>query len=436
MNSLHRRDFFRIGGTTLFGLGLSDFLRARAASRSEGKARQMVCIWLGGGPPHRDSFDPKPDAPAEFRGSFKTIATNVPGIQVSELLPRMAQIADKYTIIRSCTTGDSLADHGKDTNYWLTGNRRRVPQTPKYPTYGSVVAKLKQAPAGVPSFVVLGGGDQEVLTNSYLGAAHAPLLFSEQQAKAMQEMLSVPHVNLPAFGRDGDLVRAFNAQRRQLDQFERILEGRDQFQQKAFDLLRSAKMAEALDLKNESSKNLERYFATAANKANGGRSACEAVLLARRLIEAGVPFVHVRMLGWDLHDDNDKGCLNGFPSVDRAVASLIEDLDERGLLQTTVVALLGEMGRTPWRERNGKGSDHWPTQFVVLAGGGFKGGNVVGATDKRAAQITDKLYKVESFARTLYTQLGIDPDHELLATDGRPIKIVTTDAPLIREAIA
>jgi uncharacterized protein (DUF1501 family) len=438
---MNRRDFIRIGGTTLFGLGLADFFRAEATasggSKPPGKAKQLVCVWLGGGPPHRDSFDPKPDAPAEFRGSFKTIDTNVPGIRVSDLLPRMARIADKYTIIRSCTTGDSRADHGKDTNYWLTGNRRRVPQTPKYPTYGSVVAKMKPAPAGVPSFVVLNGSDSDLLTDSYLGPAYAPLLFSQQQAKTMQEMLTVPQLDLPRFGGDVDLLKALNEQRRQLDQLDPLLEGRDQFQQKAFDLLRSAKMAEALDLKKESPKNLERYFATAANKATGGKAACETVLLARRLIEAGVPFVHLRMFSWDFHSDNDKGCRNHFPCVDAAVASLIEDLDERGLLKTTIVALLGEMGRTPWPQGGGgSGTDHWPTQFVVLAGGGFAGGTIVGATDKHAANITDKLYKVESFARTIHTQLGIDPDHEFLTTDGRPIKVVVQDAPIIKEALA
>lgn len=380
--SLSCRAFIRIGGTALFGLGLTDFLRRQASTAaSPAKAKQMVCIWLGGGPNHRDSFDPKPDAPAEFRGSFKAIATNVPGIRVSGLLPRMAQVADKFTIIRSCTTGDSRADHDKDTNYWLTANRRRVPQTPKYPTYGSVLAKLKQAPAGVPSFIVLSGADKDVLTDSYLGPAFAPLLFSQEQAKAMQEMLSVPQINLSAFGRDADLVQAFNAQRRQLDHLDPLLEGRDQFQQKAFDLLRSKKIAEALDLKKENAKRLERYGAGPSNKLRGGKGFCESVVLAQRLTEAGVPFVHVNFSGWDAHGDNDGTMREKFPSVDMAVSSPLEDLDQSRLLKTTIVALLGAMGRTPWPQGGGQGNDHWPTQFVVLAGGGFKGGNVVGATD-------------------------------------------------------
>ena len=437
--SFSRRDALCLGGATLFGLTMPDFLRAKEQETSgtlPARAKQMVCVWLGGGPPHRDSFDPKPDAPAEFRGSYKTIQTNVPGIQLSELMPRMAKVADKYTIIRSCTTGDSRADHGKDSNYWLTSNRRRVPQTPKYPTYGSVTSKMRQAPDGVPSFVVLGSAS-DYLTDSYLGPGVAPLTFSQQQAKAIRAMLTVPQVNLPSFGRQADLVKALNAQRRKLDEFETLLAGRDQFQQKAFDLLRSAKMAEALDLNKEDPQNKERYGAVASNKARGGRGACESVLLARRLIEGGVPFVHLRFLSWDFHGDNDGGCNTNFPSTNMAVASLIEDLDERGLLDTTIVALLGEMGRTPWPQGGkGKGSDHWPTQFVVLAGGGFKGGNIVGATDKHAAQVVKDQYSVESFARTIYMQLGIDPDHELSTASGRPIKIVTQDAPVIKEALA
>jgi uncharacterized protein (DUF1501 family) len=430
-----RRDFLRIGGSTLFGLTLPDFFQAQAAS-GDAKAKQMVCIWLGGGPPQRDSFDPKPNAPAEFRGTFKTIRTTVPGIQVSELLPRMAKLADKLTIIRSCTTGDARADHGKDTNYWLTGNRRRVPQTPKYPTYGSVVSKLKQAPVGVPSFVVVGGSDNELLMDSYLGGAYSPLMFSQQQGKDLQEMLTIPQARLSSFGQELDLIQALNEERRRIDRLEPILEGRNQFQQRAFDMLRSAKMAEALDLRRESARNLQRYGVT-DNKARGGKTSCESVVVARRLLEAGVPFVHLRMFSWDFHDNNDEGCKNNFPSVDSAVASLIEDLDERGLLQTTIVALLGEMGRTPWPQGGGgKGSDHWPTQFVVLAGGGFKGGAVVGSTDYRSAEITDKMYRVESFARTIYHQLGINADHEFQTTDGRPIKIVVEDRPLIREALA
>lgn len=437
--SLHRRAALQLGGATLLGLTMPDLLRAQTgepAGLIPAKAKQMVCVWLGGGPPHRDSFDPKPEAAVEFRGSYKAIATNTPGVQVSELMARMAKISDKYTIIRSCTTGDSRADHGKDSNYWLTANRRRVPQTPKYPTYGSVAAKLREAPAGAPSFVVL-GSSSDYLADSYLGPAVAPLTFSQQQAKSLRSMLTIPQIDLPRFDRQTDLVSALNAQRRALDELEPLLDGRDQFQQKAFDLLRSAKMAEALDLSKEDPRNLERYGAVASNKARGGRGACESAVLARRLIEAGVPFVHLRFLSWDFHGDNDGGCETNFPSTDMAVASLIEDLDQRGLLDTTIVALLGEMGRTPWPQGgNGKGSDHWPTQFIVLAGGGFRGGNIVGATDDRGAYIVDQQYSVESFARTIYTQLGIDPDYELQTAAGRPLKIVTQDAPLIKEALA
>lgn len=434
---MNRRHFLTIGGTSLFGLSWLDLLQAQHANPGrQPSARQMICIWLGGGPNHRDSFDPKPNAPAEFRGSYRTIRTNVTGIHVSELLPRLAANADKYTIIRSATTGDGRADHNKDSNYWLTANRRRVPQTPKYPTYGSVMARLRPGPGGVPNFVVLGSGS-DYLVDSYLGSAYAPLVFSQQQAQAMRAMLSVPQARLPQFQREVDLVRAFNEHRAFLDRVEPLLEGRDRLQQQAFDMLRSARVAQALDLSRENARNLERYGASNTNRLRGGRGFCESVVIARRLIEIGVPFVHVDFGGWDAHSDNDATMSEKFPSVDLAVAGLLEDLHQSGLLRTTIVALLGEMGRTPWPQGGGgKGSDHWPTQFVVLAGGGFRGGAVVGATDYRAAEIIDKRYSVESFARTIYTQLGINPDHELMTTDGRPLKIVTQEAPLIREALA
>lgn len=435
--ALHRRRFLSIGGSTLFGLTLTDLLRAEEKARNgpAPRAKQMVCVWLGGGPPHIDSFDMKPDAPEEIRGEFKPIATNTPGTKISELLPRLAKITDKYTIIRSCTTGASRATHGADTNYWLTGNPRDVPKTPKYPTWGSVVSHMRSAPAGVPAFVSLGSGG-DYLTDSFLGSAEAPLVLANREAKVLKEMLTVPQVRLPAFDREANLVEAFNQQRRQLDRLDPLLEGRNRFQQKAFDLLRSAKMAQALQTDKEPEKTHERYGNVSSNKARGGRSNAESVLLARRLIEAGVPFVHVPIFSWDFHSKNAESCRNCFPTVDTAVASLIEDLDERGLLDTTIVALLGEMGRTPWGQGTNGGRDHWPTQFVVVAGGGFAGGRVVGATDHLGAEITKDEYSVESFARTMYSLLGIDPNHELLTTDGRPLRIVVNEAPIIREALA
>jgi hypothetical protein len=436
-----RRQFFRVGGCGLFGLTLPQLFQAQARANAGGesaaasataRARQMIVIWLGGGPPHQDTFDLKPEAPSDCRGEFKPIPTNVPGIEISELLPRLAKNADKFTILRSCGIGNERWEHSGGA-YWLTGNPRRR-ETPKFPMYGSVVAKLRPAPAALPSFVALGtirnhSGD---IDENYLGPAYDPLTFDpEKPADQVRTMLAPPQLDLSAFGRDEELLRSLDQQLRQQDAADATIAGLDQFQQKAFDLLRSPKLREALDLQKESPRNLERY-----GKLNHHVGGTTKILAARRLIEAGVPFVYVPYGYWDLHGENFKGCRSMLPPLDMALASLLEDLQERGLLETTIVTLLGEMGRTP-KINKSSGRDHWGTcQSVLVAGGGFKGGTVVGATDKIAAYVTDRYYKVESFGRTLYHLLGIDASQELYTTSGRPMKIILEDAPLIREALA
>jgi len=430
--TLGRREFFRVGGAGLFGLTMADLFRARARAASAGAAKQMVVIWLGGGPPHQDTFDLKPQAPAEFRGEFKPIATNVPGIDISELMPRLAKIADKYTLLRSTCIGNEKWEHSGGA-YWLTGNPR-TRATPKFPMYGSVIAKLQPAPKALPRFVALGtlrnhSGDIDV---NYLGPSYDPLTFDpEKPGDQVRTMLAPPQLDLTQLGKDEALRKALDGQLRQQDALDPVIAGLDEFQQKAFDLLRSPKLREALDLTKEPAKIAERYGKVNLN--NGGTVK---ILAARRLIEAGVPFVYVPFGYWDLHGKNFQGCRQMVPPLDMAVASLLEDLDERGLLKSTIVVLLGEMGRTPKINKDA-GRDHWGTcQSVLVAGGGFKGGTVVGGTDKIAAYATDKPYKVESFGRTLYHLLGIDPEQELYTTTNRPMKIILEEAPLIKEAVA
>ncbi|OAI51183.1 hypothetical protein AYO44_17215 [Planctomycetaceae bacterium SCGC AG-212-F19] len=427
-----RRQFFRVGGAGLFGLTMAQLFEAQARAAEKATAKQMVVIWLGGGPPHQDTFDLKPDAPAEVRGEFKPIATNVPGIEITELMPRLAKVADKFSIIRSCRIGNETWEHSGGA-YWLTGNPRR-PSTPKYPMYGSVVAKLKPAQAALPSFVALGtirnhSGD---IDHNYLGPAYDPLTFDpEKPGDQVRNMLAPAQLDVSALGKDEELRKALDGQLRQLDGKDATIAGLDQFQQKAFDLLRSPKLREALDLAKEDPKTAARY-----GKVNLNQGGTVKILAARRLIEAGVPFVYVPFGYWDLHGENFKGCRQMVPPLDMAVASLLEDLDERGLLKTTIVVLLGEMGRTP-KINKSSGRDHWGTcQSVLVAGGGFKGGTVVGGTDKIAAYATEKPYKVESFGRTIYHLLGIDPSQELYTTSNRPLKIILEEAPLIQEALA
>ena len=429
---MSRRQFFRVGGLGFMGLTMANLLQARAAASSQAKASQMIVIWLGGGPPHLDMFDLKPDAPAEIRGEFKPIQTNVSGMEICELMPDLARVADKYTILRSCGIGNETWEHSGGA-YWLTGNPRR-PSTPKFPMYGHVVSKLKPAAKAVPNFVAFGplnnhSGDIHL---NYLGPTHDPLTYDPSNPKdQVQAMLAAPQLDLQDLERTGAVLQSVNKQLRQQDALDPVIAGLDQFQQKAFDLLRAPKLREALDLSREPDRNHERYAVKAGYSGNPVK-----ILAARRLIEAGVPFVYVPIGYWDYHSNNFGQCRQSLAPLSKAVASLLEDLESRGLLDSTIVTLLGEMGRTPKVEKGG-GRGHWGTaQSVLVAGGGFKGGTVVGATDNHAAYVVDKKYKVESFGRTIYHLLGIDPDQELYTTSNRPHKIILEDAPLIKEALA
>lgn len=442
--NMGRRQFFRIGGQGFFGLTMANQLRSRAEASSpsanrpatEAKAKSMIVIWLGGGPPHIDMFDMKPDAPAEIRGEFKPIRTNVPGLDICELMPELARVADKYTILRSCGIGNETWEHSGGS-YWMTGNPRR-PSTPKYPMYGNVVARLRPAQEAVPSFMAFGpinnhSGDIHL---NYMGPTYDPLTFDPVNPNdQVRTMLAAPQLDLSEFGRSQNLLQSINRQLRQLDTLDPAIAGLDEFQRRAFDMLRSPKVREALDFNREPERVRRRYNVSGFTGGGGGSSGMS-ILASRRLVEAGVPFVYVPVGYWDFHGNNFGQCRTSLPALSRAVAALIEDLDSRGLLDSTIVTVLGEMGRTP-RVEAGGGRGHWGrAQSVLVAGGGFQRGAVVGATDAIAGLAVDKYYKVESFGRTIYHLLGIDPDQELLTTAGRPIKIILEDAPLIREALA
>ncbi len=430
--SMGRRDFFRIGGAGLFGLTMLDLLRARAyaASTFTPRADHMIIVWLGGGPPHQDMFDMKPDAPEEIRGDYKPIKTNVEGIEVCELMPRLARIADKYTILRSVGINSEKWEHGGG-QYWLTGNPRKTGNTPDYPMYGNVFAKLRPTSKDLPTFVAFGDIDNHAygLKKNYLGPSYDPIVMdpTDPRDQTRNMLVPPPGLELDVIDSRNSLLKSLDGQLRQQDELAPLVEGLDKFQQTAMDLLRSPKLREALDLDREDPRSAERY---------GKNGHARKVLAARRLVEAGVPFVYTHFeSNWDHHGNNFTSCRTKLPNLDNAVASLIEDLDDRGLLDRTIVAVLGEMGRTPKINKNA-GRDHWGTcQSVLVAGGGFTRGNIVGATDEHAAYVTDKYYAVESFGRTLYHQLGIDPDQVLYSTEDRPHKLIVEDAPLIKEAL-
>jgi hypothetical protein len=395
---------------------------------------------MGGGPPHTDMFDMKPNAAPEFRGEFKPINTNVPGIDVCELMPGLAKHADKYTIIRSVTTMNKPGDHARAPFYWLTGNPRLPSGTEEYPMYGSAVSKFRPGPADLPTFATLGIVDVHTINAiapSMLGPAHNPLIFDPVAAKDDISKMLTPQIELPALDRNAELLGALDGALRKSEQLDPLIEGLDQYQRSAFNMLRSPKLREAMDLSKEDPKTIERYTKTALPKTRYPSGNLKHFLLARRLVEAGVPVVHFNLGYWDWHGENFVAGRQQIPMFDAGMSALLEDLHQRGLLESTIVLALGEMGRHPkcGTEKNA-GRDHWDyAQFVLAAGGGFKGGNIVGATDKTGAQVTDKFYKVESFGRTLYHLLGIDPDTIVMTPANRPVKLIAEEAPIIKEAI-
>jgi hypothetical protein len=305
--------------------------------------------------------------------------------------------------------------------------------------FGSVVSHERPAPSGLPTFVAFGhyydtGDNAGDLRNNYLGPAYDPLIFKPGDARNEVGAMLVPpaHLDLSALEKRETLLKTIDKQLRRLDAAEPLIAGLDKYQQSAFDLLRSPRLREAVDPKKLDPKDIERY-----GKNEYGTMA----LYARRMIEIGIPFVFVPWPGWDMHGNVTEGCKKVLPNVDALLASLLEDLHERGLLETTIVTMLGEMGRNKIHKDTAysgpPGRDHWgTTQFVIVAGGGFKSGTVLGRTDKTSLQVVENYYSPVSYGRTLYHLLGIDPDKELYTTSGRPLKISIDDAPLIHEVLA
>jgi uncharacterized protein (DUF1501 family) len=426
-DGIERRDFLHLGTVGLFGAGLTlpALLERQARATERGQTTQdlsLIFVFLHGGLSTMDTWDLKPEAPSEFRGEFKPIATKVPGIQVCEHLPRTAGQMDQFALIRSFRHHNS--DHGPADHYMLTGyfpqagfNPNLSPNNQR-PAHGSIIGRRLGPRGSVPPYVCLPKMHPSA-GPAYLGASAAPFVI---EADPNAPNFSVPDI-VPPPALAADRLEARKQLLTRLDRFQKAAEARANreaqavsvFQQKAFDLMTSPAAKKAFDLHAEPDKLRDEY---------GRTSLGQSCLMARRLVEAGVRCVTVDHSNWDTHSDNFRTLKRDLlPALDVALATLFRDLADRRLLERTLVVVTGEFGRTP-RINKDAGRDHWGPSFTVaLGGGGIKGGRVVGKSDARAEKPASEPYGPEDLSATMYHLLGIDPNDEFYTPEGRPVKI-------------
>lgn len=432
-----RRNSLQLGLGALLGTSFVSSLQALAESKRSGqvpvaKANRCILIWMDGGPTHFETFDPKPDAPLEFRGEFSDIATSVSGVAYSEHMVKLAASLNDYAMIRSIR--HDQGNHGAGNHYMMTGAPPRIPVgcgafVSFHPSMGAVVAKELGRDNGLPPYFSMpqmsrSGGP------SFLGAKYAPFVVADDPNR---DKFKVRDVALPRELTDLRFTSRTDL-RAKIDRMVRLNDEAtgdpvlafDQYFQQGHSLVTSPEAQKAFDIEQESTETRERY---------GRNDFGQRCLLARRLVEAGVPFVTVYDGGWDHHSDLFGALRKRLPSWDNSVATLIQDLKERGLLDTTLVVALGEFGRTPkistLAGQSKAGRDHWANAMsVLMAGGGTPGGTVVGATDRKGFSAVDRVLSPENFVSTIYHKLGIDPGKIVYTPEGRPTHLVSDPAPI------
>ena len=413
-----RREFLYVGLLGGLGLSLPGFLKNQAAAAQkfypskEGIAKGVIHIFLPGGLSHQESFDPKPLAPAEYRGPFGSIDTKLKGIQFGQFMKHTSQIADKLTIIRSMTHGE--AAHERGTHNMFTGYRPSP--AVEYPSIGSVISHELGPRNNLPPYVCVPSVPNEYANSGYLSSAYGPFALGADPAQAGFKVrdLSLPDgVSDQRFARRRSLLATVDHHFRSVEQSD-ALDSMDAFYQHAYKLISSQQAREAFNLEAEPSALRDEY---------GRNEAGQRMILARRLVEAGVRFVSLTTGGWDHHDNIKAGIENNMPRTDQAIAALISDLDRRGMLDSTLVMITTEFGRTPKINPTG-GRDHWPRVFsTVMAGGGFKQGYVHGSSDALGGEPENDPVSVSDLATTIYHQIGINADKELMSPGDRPIEI-------------
>jgi len=438
--SFSRRGFLQMGALGLGGITLPRILEAEAKAGIRSSHKSVILIYLVGGPPHQDMFDLKPNAPKEIAGPWKPISTNVPGIQICQAFPRLAEMMDKFTIIRSLV--GNQADH--DASQVFHGHHpQKLKAEGGWPQFGSTISKI-QGPAveGMLPFISLcyqcTHGPYNEPGPGFLGPSLAPF---RPMGPSRQDMILRSERSGSLADRRA-LLRSFDHFRREVDA-SGSAEGMDTFNQQAFGLLTSSRLAHALDMTQESSKTIARYGMGDPKvfiDENGAPRVPQSMLMARRLIEAGVRVVTLNYSKWDWHggDNNSifKREAEDFPVFDQCLSALVEDLHLRGMADDCSVVVMGEFGRTP--KINGQvGRDHWPAvNFALLAGGGMKTGQVIGSTDKIAGEATSRPVTYGEIYSTLYHNMGVNPNSIVLQDlQGRPQYLVEDQAKPISELV-
>ncbi|HVX64446.1 MAG TPA: DUF1501 domain-containing protein [Pirellulales bacterium] len=417
--SIHRREFLQVGSLAGLGLTLPALLAGRNASAAPAPASDVNCIliWTQGGTSHHDTFDPKPEAPASVKGEYQTIDTAVPGVKFTEVVPRMAKELNRFAILRGWNPKN--AGHGVADQYMMSGHPLNPAVT--YPCFGSVIAREKGFKTKMPPFMQLGAA----VDHATFGGGTAGILGAEYNAF---ELLANPNatpfnvrditppkgVDVPRIERRRSMLGAIDALQKKIDAQPAAFDALDEHYRTALNMITAAETKQAFDIDGEDAALRDRYGRTPFG---------QSCLLARRLIESGVRFVTVSDGGWDHHANLFNGIKGKMPPLDQAIPELLTDLEQRGLLSSTLVVWLTDFGRTP-KINSASGRDHWANSgFIMMAGAGIPGGSILGRTDEEGGRPVDDEYFTEDIAATVYTKLGIPLDTIHTAPDGRPIRL-------------
>lgn len=432
LDVVSRRGFLRAGAMAFGGLGLSSVMQLQAESLKRKTGKSVIMFFLSGGPSHIDMYDLKPGAPSEYRGEFQPIRTNVPGIEICELMPMQAKIADKFAIIRGYQGNNLHSGHeffcGRP---WQESPRVPAPNEAQRPCVGSVASAFADAGNPLPPFVSIRGQHQWE-RSYYLGQEHEPLRIAENSgtigAEALKNMSRTETVSKHRVSSRKGLLNALEKTQRRIGRFteSQIL---NKFQERAFNIISSTAVRDAFDITLEPASIRDRYgLHISSNFQEPGKW----LLMARRLVEAGVPVVSICSYSWDTHRTNFTSLRELLPGHDVAIHALVTDLDERGLLNDTIVLVGGEFGRAPRiGDQTPDGRGHWPPAgFMWIAGGNIKTGQVIGETDSKAEAPTNRPYFMSNILTSVYDHLGIDPATTFLDHNGRPQYLLDDREPI------